>query len=730
VKRIVRYLTLVFIAAFLVSCSTTKVLQDGEYRLAVNKIKVTNDKHFKSNTLTPYIQQTPSTSFIGGWNPFLCVYNWQNGKGKGWDKFVKMIGVAPVVYNPDLVADSEESIKDHLQYVGYFHSDVDANVAVKRRNVTVTYNVTLGKQYPISSFDWTVPDGEFKEVFDYDTTFIIVRPGQALAEATLEEETVRASQYFRDNGFFNFNKNLYAFEADTLAHNDSAKLHMAIREYPRAGSPEDAKPLNKYYIGNVTFSHPESMKIRPKVLSGLNLIKPGDLYSETVVNNTYQRLSQIKVFNSVNINMVETSSNTVDANISLTQGKLQGFKLNLEGSTNSSGLFGVSPQISYYHKNIFHGGEWLNLSFMGNFQFKLKENVRSNEFGVSAGLSLPKFLFLPYSLFKGAIPRTDFNVSYSYQNRPEYKRNIVSASYGYTGSYRDRFSYKVYPLQLNIVHLFNLDDDFYKSLSNDPYLRNSYQDHFDFGSGATFYYTTNTDANPKTSFLYSRVQFDIAGNLLSAFNKLMKTDEDGNHLIWGTPYSQFVRLEYTLGKTWRFGRKDGQAIATRILAGAGFAYGNSTALPFEKHFYAGGANSLRGWQARSVGPGHAAMDSTFVIPNQTGDMKLEANIEYRYKLFWKLEGATFIDVGNVWNMPINHNKAAREETLFHWKSFYQDIAANWGLGLRADFNFLVVRVDLGMKVHDPSNTTQPWYGPKQWFTRSGYAVHFGVGYPF
>ena len=426
--------------------------------------------------------------------------------------------------------------------------------------------------------------------------------------------------------------------------------------------------------------------------------------------------------------MTKTDTNLVDCSISLSQSKLQGFKVNLEGSTNSSGLLGVSPQLSYYHKNIFRGGEWLNLSFMGNFQFKFNDSVRSNEFGVSAGLSFPKFFPLPYRYFKGAIPRTDINLSYNYQDRPEYTRNIISTSYGYNGRVGDRFYYQAYPLQLNIVRLFNLDPDFYKTLANDPFLRYAYQDHFDLGSGMTLYYTTDAASIPTESFFYTRFQFDIAGNMLSLFKPLMKRDQDGFATIWNTPYSQFVRSEITLGRTWIFGRNGGQAIATRLLAGAGYAYGNSSALPFEKHFYGGGSNSLRGWQARTVGPGLSPMDTSFVIPNQTGDMKLEANIEYRFNMFWKVAGAVFVDAGNVWTLKDDGTQAGKESML-RWDTFGESIAANWGVGLRLNFGFMLLRLDLGLKVHDPAREMK-WVGPDQWFKRDGYALHFGVGYPF
>ena len=723
-RRILLYILVAALAVTALSCSTTRALQDGQYRLAKNKIKISNSKDFNPNTLTPYLKQKHQ-----GWTPFLYVYNWTNGKGKVWDRFVKKIGVPPTIYDPDMVDNSIENITNHLDYLGYYGSDVGSSIKVKRRNVKVTYNVSLGRQYPIEDIEIVLPEGgEFASDFIADTAAMSIKPGSNLSEASLEAETVRSSASMRNKGYYTFSKNQYFFEADTLSIPGKALLKLTVNEYTRNEKPSDAEPIRKFYFDSVTIDYPKSLKIRNKVLFGLNTIIPGARYEESAVNNTYQRLSSLRIFSSVNVGMTQTDTNKVSATISLAQSQMQGFKFNLEASTNSSGLFGISPQVSYYHKNIFRGGEWLNLGFMGNFQFKFNDNVRSDEFGVSAGLSFPKFFPLPYRLFKEAVPRTDVNVSYNYQSRPEYTRNIISTSFGYIGNNKNRFYYQVYPLQMNIVNLYNLDQVFYNTLANDPFLRNAYQNHFDLGSGATLYYTTDAETIPKKSFFYSRLLFDIAGNMLSAFKPLMEKDENGSGMIWNTPFSQFVRAELTVGRTWVFGKTDGQSIATRFVAGAGYAYGNSSALPFEKHFYGGGANSLRGWQARTVGPGLSPLDRSFVIPNQTGDMRLEANIEYRFKMFWKIAGAVFVDAGNIWTLQgadSEENKLAR----FRWDTFGESIAANWGAGLRLDFGFFLLRLDMGMRIHDPARE-QKWVRPDQWLKRDNYAVHFGVGYPF
>lgn len=725
VNLFLRHICMSAVAALLLSCSTTRVLQDGEYRLASNKIEIMNDDEFNPNSLEPYIKQKHK-----GWSPFLNVYNWSNGKGKGWDKFVQRIGVAPVVYDPQQVDNSISNIDNHLEYLGYYGSHTDSEIKVKKKRVYVTYNVNLGKRFPIRDLEISLPEkGEFAQAFLEDTCNMTVKPGAFLSEAALEAETERSASVLKDQGFYSFSKNNFFFEADTLAYPGSAILKLRINEYTRNENARDAEPIRRFLINDVKISYPKNMKIREQVLTDLNLISPGETYSESRINNTYSRFSALRMFSSVNVGMTQVDTNLVNCEISLSQSRNQGFKVNLEASSNSSGLLGVSPQFSYYHKNIFRGGEWLNLSFMGNFQFKFNDDVHSNEFGVSGSLSLPKFLFLPYRYFKGAIPRTDFNASYNYQNRPEYTRNIISTSYGYNGNVDNRFYYQIYPVQLNIVKLFNLDEDFYKTLANDPFLRNAYQNHFDLGSGATLYYTSNASSNPQETYFYTRLQLDIAGNLLRAFNPLMKKDANGSGMIWNTPYSQFVRGEITLGRTWIFGRNSGQSIATRLVAGAGYAYGNSSGLPFEKHFYGGGANSLRGWQARTVGPGLSQRDTSFVIPNQTGDMKLEANIEYRFNMFWKVAGAVFADAGNVWTLN-NETSQTDRGSMFRWDTFGESIAANWGVGLRLNFGFLLLRVDMGMKLHDPARLNGKWVPPSQWLRRENYALHFGVGYPF
>ena len=709
----------------LVSCSTTRVVPEGKYRLAGSKIKV-EGRQVSSSELSPYVSQKPDGDVLG-LNPALAVYNWADTADTWLNRFFRSMGKAPVIFDPGQVATSENNMVTHLEYIGYYGSKVRSEIEYKDKKAYVTYHVTPGKRYRIGDIHFDLPESEeFVADFEADRRRITIKPGQYLSEAMLEKETVRSTEYFRNLGYYGFNKSYYFFEADTLSSDGTADLTMSIREYPRNGSPEDATPHRKFKVGNVTLSYPADVPMRTSVLENLNVLRPGMRYSERAVDATYARLSNLSVFNGVNITTNPVSDDVVDCDISLTSSGVQGFKANLEASVNSTGLFGISPQLNYFHKNIFHGGELFNLGLKGNFQFKMQDPVRSTEFSVSSSVRIPKLIGLPNRLFRGTnLPHTDVNLSFSYQDRPEYKRTMITTSFGYTGNLWESFYYQFYPFQANIVRLFSISDSFWDRLIEDLFLLNAYNDHFDMGIGGMLYYTTDASTIPKRSYRYARLSVDVSGNLLSLFNSAMPTNDVGQHTIWNTPYAQYVRGELQLGQTIRFGGSDRQALALRFLVGAGYGYGNSTTLPFEKQFYSGGAGSMRGWQARALGPGGVEpWTEYFLIPSQTGDFKLEANVEYRFPLFWKLEGAAFVDAGNIWEI---HPLVDMERGLFSWDS----IAGDWGLGLRVNLDFILVRIDLGTKVYEPCRAAgDRWIGPSGWLKKGNYALHFGVGYPF
>ena len=701
------------------SCSTTRVLSEGEYRLASNKVQIEGGKtRLTTSDVSSYVKQPANTYFIFGWNPMLILYNWSNPEKNDWlNRSLRNVGVAPVVFNPYQVGSSCDNIRKHLDYLGYYNSEVTSRVDTVRRLVNVTYFVKPGRRSRIDSIVFKVPDGVFSDEFNADKANVLVKSGDFLSEKALEEESARGASYFRNLGYYDFSKYNYFFVADTLGPRNI--LNYEIRNYTRNEAESNASPILKYHIGDVSISHSSEVPFRENVLRKINMIKPGDIYSEKLVNNTYNRLSSLRLFNSVGIEMVPVDSSIVDCHITMGESKLKGVKIDLDVSTNSTGLLGVSPNVSFYNKNIFHGGEWFSLGFSGNFQWRPNSDTKANEFGVSASLNFPRFLGLPYSVFKGAnIPRTELLTSFNYQNRPEFTRFITTLSYGYNGQHNN-LHYQLNPFRASIIKVNDLSDEFLWTLLRNRYLWDSFYDHLDAGVSGQLYWTDDASLIPRGSYRFLRLGVDLSGNVLSLFDRWLPEGEFGDKQVFGLDYSRYGRVDVQLGQAFRL--SPGASVALRLAGGVGKAFGSSTTMPFEKQFYVGGASSMRGWQVRALGPGSDQVMELFTIPSQTGDWKLEFDMEYRQKLFWKFEGALFAEAGNVWEF-------SHEQEQESWPA---TIAADWGLGLRLNLDFILLRLDWGMKLYEPSREAGArWLTPAQWVSKDGFAIHFGVGYPF
>lgn len=703
-----------------VSCSTVKVLTEGQTRLVSNKIVVEKSKE-NDGTITRggvgrYIQQqTPARLPFG-----LYIYNWTGTKNAGWNKFVERLGYPPIVFDSLKVGRSVDAIQNHLKYNGFYASDVTASVVTKGKKTWVEYRVMPKGRKKIDSISLFYPeDGTIGEDFLAARKKLSLKEGDFLSEAYLDREGDKIIEDLRGKGYFTLTKNYLAFQADTLSKPDSVALRMHLREYTRTEDSSHSVKHEKFTFGDVNFELSPLLKLRPKFVKGINLIESGTLFNESVVNASYNRFTSLTTLSKVNFELTpRDTARIVDVNIALTESKLQGFKLALEASINSTGLFGLSPSISYYHKNIFHGGERLTVNFNSNHQFRFQKNSpKANEYAANVSLLFPQFLGIPMHKFKSLLPSTEIKASFNHQSRFEYTRNIITASYGYKGTNTlQNVNYEITPVKLDIVDIFQIDSTFAKQISTNPFLKNAYQDHFVLSLTGMVMYRDAKD-------FYVRFNGDVAGNLMSAFNKFMKTNADGEHVVWGKPYSQYVRGELAIGKSFNLAPEANHRLAVRFLAGVGYAYGNSRSLPFERHFWAGGASSMRGWQARSLGPGSMPKNTAFSIPNQTGDMKIEANIEYRFNIYSVLEGALFFDAGNIWTL-----RADDPRSDFAWNRFYKQIAMDYGAGLRVNLNFLILRFDLGLKLYDPSRDL--WLGPANWKGNDPLAFQFGIGYPF
>jgi outer membrane protein assembly factor BamA len=719
--------------------------------------------------LLGYVQQQENKRFLG-WKFYLAAYNASPRCDSCWlGKVLRKFGEAPVVLNPEQTSASVYHMEQYLHSLGYYHATVSDTVSCRNRKATVTYTVNPGSPVLIRQVNYRIQDSILRPFILADSLRSLVRPGMTLSVKLLEQERERIEQSLHNRGFYSFSHMLVSYVADTLLESNQADLSIVLNAAdPPSGALDSLPAWNKRFrirnvhiyteydaveaytnpaymsnyeelpavkygpAGSISMWYRNKQNIRKGVLLNANTIEPGSYYNESEVTQTYNNFSNLRLFRVISIRFdkaaVPDGDTLIDCTIRLSPSAAQGFSINAEVSVSSLGLLGISPAISYFHRNIFRGAEMLSINFSENYQFDpfriSDRNKQSNELGASASIGLPKFFFPFFNRrFKNYSPRTEFTTSYNYQLRPEYTRNSLSFLFGYNWRTKPQFSYTVNILSINIVRLFNMSDDFYNSTLSDPYLRNRYENHFVFGSNAAFVYSTRQPSNPSNS-VYLRWSVGIAGNVLSLFNSRLTKNSDNSYLVWGTPYSQYAKTDINISYHQVFNEKN--TLAYRFFFGLGHAYGNSISLPYEEVYFSGGAYSLRGWQSRSVGPGAAPMDSTFTIPNQVGDLKLEANIEYRFNLSGIFEGALFLDAGNVWSL---NYKKANEKAVFKASSFYRQIALNTGFGLRLNFDFLVIRFDVGAKLYEP-RMYSGWVPAHNILAIDNLSLHFGIGYPF
>ena len=385
--------------------------------------------------------------------------------------------------------------------------------------------------------------------------------------------------------------------------------------------------------------------------------------------------------------------------------------------------------LGYQNRDIFRGAEMLEVTGTAGYEYMKAPNSKKRhamEFGVSASLSFPRFLLANYALNRNTIAhKTKFELSYNYQDRPYYKRGLTSATWVYSWRNKKNSSFVVRPIGLNLVHVSHIDQDYFNSLQN-QYLKHSFQSQFIAAISGSYVLNKQYKLAPN-NYTVVRANGELAGNLLYGLSHLFSRPAAGRsyYELFGIRYSQYVRADISASHRIMFGKVT--ALAARLYAGLAYAYGNSDAVPFDRLFYAGGSNSMRGWAPRTLGPGSSPLPSNVVYPTQLGDMKLEANIELRFPIWGMLHGATFFDAGNIWYID-RKELAYSDSSVFHFNNFYKQLALNTGIGLRLDIKFAILRLDWGIQLHNPNNPEgQRWIHNFKWKNTS---LNFGVGYPF
>ncbi len=772
---ICKFLISAIASLLLIGCSATRHVPQGEYLL--DKVRVDVDDpggDVSSADLINYLRQQPNHKVLGFWKLQLGTYNLSGSDTTKWyNRWVRRMGQAPVIYRQDLTDASVRQLRLAMINKGYLGADVKVDTILRpdKRKIEVDYKVSAGVPHRISSVAYDIPDTAVARILLSDSLVLSVRPGDKFDRDNLDAERQMMTRLLKNHGYYDFNKEYITFVADTAENSKEVGLTLIVRP-PRlkADSVGHAIQAHKKYVirnvtfvtaggvvltpadirkvdldtvnyGDITILYGKDHYLKPSVLDEKCFLTPGQLYTTRDVDRTYEALSRLGILRSVNIDLVPSGPGMLDAYVILARNKKQSITFDVEG-TNSEGDLGFGIGATYQHRNLARGSQLLTARLRMNYEslsgsFNGLINDRYTEWAGEVGITFPRFEF-PFaksSLQKRLNVATEFALSFNYQERPEYTRIISGLAWKYkwhnrTNTRRHEFDL----LDLNYVYLPERTNNFLDQIAPDnPLLRYSYEDHL-IMSMSYHYYHSNKRIASATNKRYAlqpvvytiRASAETAGNVLYLGEKIFGGHERGGvYKVFGTQFSQYVKGEVDYAITRNFSNR--QSLAFHVGGGIGYPYGNSSVLPVEKRFYAGGANGVRGWSVRTLGPGsfnsHNSI-SNFI--NQCGDIRLDLSVEYRAKLFWVLEAGAFIDAGNIWTI---HNYENQPGGFFRFSTFWKEIAWAYGLGLRMDFNYFLLRLDLGIKAYNPASGQERWPLIHPRWGRDT-ALHFSVGYPF
>lgn len=718
-----------------------------------------------------YVRQNPNSKWFSAVKTQLYVYNWSGRDSTKWlNKFLRKIGDAPVIYNEADAIRSQEEIAKAVQNLGYMGATVKRTIKTKKKKLKLFYEINSGKPYTVRTLKYDISDKKIAEYLQNDSTKSTLKEGMLFDVNTLDTERQRITDYLLCNGYYKFNKDYITYTADTARNTYQVDLTLHLLPY-KAYVGDVPKEHPQYKINKINFItdydvlqssalssieindslhyngfpiyYKDQLYLRPKVLVDNLRFTSGDLYDERNVQKTYTYFGRLSALKYTNIRFFETQnddSTRLNCYVMLTKSKHKSISFELEG-TNSAGDLGAAASVSFQHRNLFRGSETFMVKFRGAYEAISGlqpgyKNHNYTEYGVETSINFPSFLF-PFltSDFKRRIrATTEFGLQYNYQLRPEFSRTIASASWSYKWMQKQKIQHRIDLLDISYLYLPWISPQFqedYIDKDKDNYiLRYNYENRLIVRMGYTYNYNSAGGTlvnNTITSNSYSiRAGFESAGNILYGVSKMinMRKNKDGEYAILGIPYAQYLKGDFDFAKNIIIDHRNSLAFHAGI--GVAVPYGNAKVVPFEKRYFSGGANSVRGWSVRNLGPGSFAGDGNFM--NQSGDIKLDASIEYRTRLFWKFRGAAFIDAGNIWTIREYENQPGG---AFEFDKFYKQIAVAYGLGLRLDLDFFVLRFDGGMKAVNPkyekTKERYPIIHPK--FSRD-FAFHFAVGYPF
>ena len=766
-----KYLYLIgMIAVLLSSCSVSRHLPEGGYLL--DEVKVISGENPKVvSSLKPQVRQQPNIRTFGLFRLPLGVYCLTGTKDHAFNRFLRNIGEAPRVYDEALARKSCEAMEQTLVNQGYLKAKVDSETTYEKHRVKVNYYAHPGRQYRVASVNYVCVDSVMLGHVVADSANSAIKVGMPFDANVLNNERTRMATLLQGKGYYGYKKDYISYIADTARHSLDVALTVRVRSgllTTEADGSTKYTPWKKYSIERVNYlMYPSSYSYQPayvfpdtavvgmesflyennppfrfSIVRNASHLEPGMVYDINRVKKSYSSYGRLGALKYTNINFLETSDSTLNCFVTLNPAKKVSMSAEAD-VTNTAGDVGVSASLSFTHRNLFHGSETFMVKFRGAYEnithLTDYESGRFIEYGVDMSLNFPRFIvpFIRDEVQRSSLATTQLDLQYNAQTRPEFDRNVFSASWSYLWNSKGQIRHRLDLLGVNYVAVPRKDQYFIDTYLNQYNSMNSimkfnYEDLFIFRTGYDFYYTSPNAGVTKNYFDVShsvRAHVEAAGNLLYLVSKALNVEKDsiGQYRLLNLAYAQYLKTDLAWTMNMNLGRRNN--LLFHVETGVAYPYGNSRMLPFEKRYYAGGANGVRGWAVRGLGPGrYVSRNGTIDYINQSGDIKLDLSLEYRMHMFWKLDGAVFIDAGNIWTM---YDYSDQPGGVFLWDEFYKQIAASYGLGIRLDLNFLVLRLDAAMKAVNPVYAEGPLRYPiiHPRFKRD-FAWHFAVGYPF
>jgi len=774
--KIARFCWLYLLLAILLlaACNSTKYVPQDKQLLDRNYIKIDNKSIVKKD-IESLQRQKPNKRIFGIFRFHLGLYNLSKPNSEGAiSNWLRRIGEEPVIFDEVLTQKTVNQTLNYLNNKGYYYAKIKDTVVVKDKKIKVYYSIITGRPYHISTIDYHSEDSAVLQIVMRDTANSIIKPGTLLDIDQLQSERSRLENNIRNSGYYEFTKDYIYFKADTNGQTYSARLTLGIHT-PSINSqdPETNTKHRLFYIRNIYFNFQNDLlldsldennqekqqvivingiefsagsrwTIRPSLLAQKVYISPGQLFNQQSIDETYKSLASLRVLKYTNISfsrvpdsLAMDDSSKIDCYIKVSMQTMQNYTIEVEGTVAAG--FGAGGNLIYQHKNLLRGAENFELKFKGAIE-AIKKNTGTQglninntlELGAEGRITIPKFM-LPFSsdqFIKKYNPKTSIAASFTYRQRPQYAHNIANMAFGYVWNGNKFNTHQVNPIDINYVKLLNITPS-YDSLLSNTYLKYTYRDHLVAVSNYSLLYS-NQRPNKNTESVYLRYTVETAGNSLSLFNNMLVKSKgpDPSYLIFKVPYAQYVKNDIELRYYKPMNQTD--RMAYRFFAGIAYPYGNSKTMPFEKQYYSGGPNGIRAWQVRSLGPGSFKDTVDVNYPDKTADIKIEANIEYRFKLIGILEGALFLDAGNIWSINSYDN---RPGGLFKFDQFYKQIALGTGWGTRFNFQYFLLRLDIGFKLYNPvlvptDNKDARWAFNRHITWNEDICLQFGINYPF